>query len=184
MKKEEYIYIGLYNGQRIFYDEVKEKFYVGKSTYNGSLKQAAIFAFVSSLIYMMGRGMKLESLNLPITLFVIGSALVGVILAVICSRHVDSANKAFFNNAQPLAAVEKGYLDQLLKQSGRITMGYIYLRIILILLVIFEPGLIQELKDPILLVTYFMIWFACCYMFIQFNISKRMRIINKLKKQI
>lgn len=184
MKRHRYIYMGLYNSKRVFYSEAKEELYVGKNTYNGSFGQASIFAIVSIILYVIGRGIVLKSLNFPIMLYVIISAIIGVVLAIICSKRVDNANEEFFSNCEPFLVSDKSDWEKLLKQARNVTVGYIYLRVILLFLVVFEPILIQKVNDPILFITYFIIWFAFTYMLIQFNLSKRIRVVSKLKKDI
>lgn len=181
MKKTYYLYVGYYMNLKVFYCTENGKLYAADTPQTNSRISLSLFSLTCVVLYVVGRKMRLNEINFSIMPYIVLSIVLGIMLGVLFSLYTDKKNKEYFLNKSPLKISGKDYWKDLLKQSRKITFLYAIFRIFLILLALIEPFLFMEVKDIILLVGYFIIWFALVWSMSQFRIRKRKKMQRILK---
>lgn len=182
MKRPYYLYLGYYMNLKMFYCTENGNIYAADTYQKKSPILLSVFTFISVMFYVIGRSLRLDEVTFSITPIILFSIILGIILGVLFSLYTDKKNQEYFltKDAFKLSKEER---IQLSKQARRITWLYSGFRIFLFLLALIEPFLFWEVKDIILLVGYFVIWFALAFCMLQFRIHKRRKMIRSLKKE-
>lgn len=173
MKRTYYLYVGYYMNLKVFYCTENGKFYAADTAQTNSLIPSSIFSFTCIVLYVMGRKMRLDEITFSIKPYIVLSIVLGIVLGVLFSLYTDKKNKEYFLIKNPIKISDKDYWKELLKESRKITFLYSVIRVFLILLALIEPFLFVEVKDIILLIGYFIIWFALVWSILQFRIRER-----------
>lgn len=116
--------------------------------------------------------MRLEEITFSITPIIVWSIILGIMMGVFFSRYTDKKKREYFENKEAFK-LSKEEKKELHKQARKITWLYSGSRIFLLFLAIIEPLLFAEVKDIVLLATYFVIWFALAFCILQFRVHKR-----------
>lgn len=181
MERNRYLYLGDKTGNRIFYDIKEEKFYQSKRFNNGWL--TSLITFFSSILYIVVRRLDGGELNYNKTVFVVCSAGIGMVLAIVSCWYTVKANDRYFSSAVPLEIPAREQMVKILRQARGITRIYSMTRIVLVILILFIPFLVKEQRNVFLFFTYFVIWFAFGYLLLYFNQWERRKVLKKLKNQ-
>ena len=132
----------------------------------------SVFAFISVMLYVIGRNLRLEEITFSITPIIVWSIILGIMMGVFFSWYTDKKNRKYFENKEAFK-LSKEEKKELHKQARKITWLYSGSRIFLLFLAIIEPLLFAEVKDIVLLATYFVIWLALAFCILQFRVHKR-----------
>ena len=145
-KRPCYLYVGYYMNLRMFYCPENGNIYAADTYQKKSSIPLSVFAFISVVLYVIGRNLRLEEITFSITPIIVVSIILGIMMG------------------------------ELHKQARKITWLYSGSRIFLLFLAIIEPLLFAEVKDIVLLATYFVIWLALAFCILQFRTHKRRKI--------
>lgn len=182
MGKAYYLYLGYYMNLKVFYCTKDGNVYAMDTLKKGDTVPLYLFAGISVVFYATGKGMRLD-VAISVLPIIIISIILGSILGLAYSLYTDRQNQKYFSLKEPIKIKGKDYWKTLLKDAVQITWSYRVFRFVLILLALVEPFIYLGNKDMILLVGYFVIWFALVISMMQFRIHKRKRIIRILKKE-
>ena len=174
-KRPCYLYVGYYMNLRMFYCPENGNIYAADTYQKKSSIPLSVFAFISVVLYVIGRNMRLEEITFSITPIIAWSIILGIMIAVFFSRYTDKKNREYFENKEAFK-LSKEERKELHKQARKITWLYSGSRIFLAFLAIIEPLLIVEVKDIVLLAGYCVIWFALAFCILQFRTHKRRKI--------
>ena len=174
-KRPCYLYIGYYMNLRMFYCPENGNIYAADTYQKKSSIPLSVFAFISVVLYVIGRNMRLEEITFSITPIIVWSIILGIMMGVFFSRYTDKKNQEYFEKKETFK-LSKEEQKKLHKQARKITWLYSGVRIFLVFLAIIEPLLFTEVKDMVLMSTYFVIWLALTFCILQFRIHKRRKI--------
>lgn len=181
MKRNRYLYLGDKTGNRIFYDIEGEKFYRLEGFRGGLL--TSVIAFAGTIIYTIVRRLNGSELKYNETVFLVCSAIIGIVLSIAFCWYSIKSNNRYFSNAAPLEIPTREQMVKILRQARGITRIYSIARSVIVLMILFLPFIIKEQKNVFLFFTYFVEWFAFGYLFLYFNQWERRKVLKKLKKQ-
>ena len=182
MKKEYYLYLGYYMNLKIYYCTKNENLYADMEPNTFKMPLTA-FAGVSTIIYVIGRNLRLNeslfSIGFLIRLFVI----TGIVLGIFFSKYIDKKNHEHFSKMEVFYISDVKQKNDLIKQAKRITGTYIGFEIFMIILGLAELFILVKVIDIILFVGYILLWSAITYLGLQGRIFKRRKAIRSIREK-
>lgn len=118
-----YIYVGNRNNVRLFYGtESKEFYYEGKSAVSSGM-WIPLFTFITTVLYVVMRKLNDFTLLYNRELFILVSAVLGLLLAVFLMKAARKPENEFFSKSQPVEIVEQDEIKKIVFEAKRATLN-------------------------------------------------------------
>ena len=176
-----YIYVGNRNNVRLFYGIESKEFYYEEKSVVSSGMLIPLFTFITTVSYAIVRKLNDFTLVYNKEIFILVSAILGLLLSAFLMRAARKSENEFFSKSQPVEIVEQWEIGKIVFEAKKITLIYIFSRIVLLFLVIITPVIIEIQQDIILFLSYFLLWTATGYLYFYFNLKERRKAIKEIK---
>ena len=123
-KKSYYLYLGYYMNLRVFYCTKNGNIYAADTNKFQSKRHTSILVFLFTMLYVIGRNLRIEEIPFSIIPIIYVSVVAGIILGAMFSAYVDRTNREYFARKEALK-VSKDEKKKLIKQAKKITWIYL-----------------------------------------------------------
>lgn len=186
MKRCRYIYLGVdQKNNRFYFDEITKKVYeVGKNSTSGNSKILPFAGATCVIVYAIFKNMKLQTGGVPIEIYIMASAIIGIILAIISSIYANRTNDKMFSQCESYVLAQETEWEQILSEGRKMAKIHIQLRVIMIVAAIAIAVFIKMHQNPLFLFYNVIIWWLLAFFFSNTKVGRTKRVIRDMNQYV